>query len=82
MKRTQIVGWKTYSVAGIAILAGVIALAHGYVLEGVKLILGGCALIALRDTMGKLMRVVEDNRRALDNLRAAIDIKYPTDRQR
>jgi hypothetical protein len=78
---SQIVGWKTYAVAAVAIVVGLVAFGHGYVIEGVKLVLGGAALIALRDTLGKLMSLVESNRKCLDNLRAAIDIKYPADRQ-
>jgi len=69
----QIVGWKVYGVAVISILCGMFALAHQHWVDGLKGIVFGLALITLRDTMGKILRAADDNRKALNNVRASIE---------
>jgi len=82
MRRMKIVGWKTYLVAAAAILAGLFAFHNGNVSDGIKGTIFGCALISLRDTLGKLLSGIESIRKSLDNLRGAIDIyQFPKDRQ-
>lgn len=73
MKWLQIIGWKTYSVAAAAILFGLYALAHNNASDGLKGIIGGFAVIALRDVLGKILRAIDGNRVAMDNMRAAIE---------
>lgn len=73
MKRIRIDGWKTYAVAVAAIVLGGVALSKGYTGDGIKGILSGCALIALRDAISKILYAIESNRRALDNMRAAVE---------
>ncbi len=69
----KIVGWKCYLIAAAAIIAGCIALYYRHWGEGVKGIIVGLALIAVRDAIGKLMWLVEENRKTLANLRAVIE---------
>jgi hypothetical protein len=76
MTTLQIIGWKTYAVGAVAIVAGLIAWTQGYVGDGLKGIIGGFALISLRDAVAKILRAIEDNRAALDNMRAAIDTHW------
>lgn len=76
MTTLQIVGWKVYAVGVAALVAGLIALTQGYLGDGVKGIIAGLALIALRDTMQKVLRGLDSNRKALDNVRAAIDTHW------
>jgi hypothetical protein len=78
MTTAQIIGWKTYAVAVIAIIAGLVAWTQGYVGDGLKGIIAGFALISLRDAVSKILRAIEDNRAALDNMRAAIDTHWKT----
>ena len=73
MDSFKIIGWKTYLVAAAAILAGCLAIYQRHWGEGLKGIIGGLALIAVRDAIGKLMWLVEENRQTLANLRAAIE---------
>lgn len=73
MGSLKIIGWKTYLVAAVAIIAGSIAIYRGHHGEGLKGIIAGLALIAVRDAIGKLMWLVEENRQTLANLRAAIE---------
>jgi hypothetical protein len=72
----RIIGWKTYAVAALSILIGVYAFSQGLGVEGVKAIIFGLALISLRDALAKHLRLTEENRKALDNLRAAVDGLY------
>lgn len=74
METKETIGWKTYTVAVIAIIAGLVAFAKGNWSDGVKGVIGGCALISLRDAVAKILRAIEANRRAVSNLRAAIDV--------
>ena len=76
MTTAQIIGWKVYGVAAVALVAGIIALANGHTGEGLKGVLGGFALIGLRDTMAKILRALDNNRKAIANLRAAIDTHW------
>jgi hypothetical protein len=76
MKTVHIIGWKTYAVGVLAIIIGMIAWWLGFVGDGLKGIIGGCALIALRDAVGKVLRGQEELRLALTNLRAAIDTHW------
>lgn len=73
MKSFLIIGWKTYAVAALAILIGGFLLLRGQWGEGLKFIVAGFALIALRDAIGKILRGIDDNRKALNNVRAAIE---------
>ncbi|MGB8510874.1 MAG: hypothetical protein WCD76_21050 [Pyrinomonadaceae bacterium] len=75
MRGNQIIGWKTYGVAALALVAGSVAFAHGEYSDGVKGIIFGLALISLRDAVAKILRGIEDCRRSLDNMRGAIDIE-------
>jgi hypothetical protein len=81
MRETEIVGWKTYGVAVIALIGGVVAFYYHYWADGVKGIVFGLALIALRDSIGKILRSNEGNRRTLSDLRAAIECEL-TSKQR
>lgn len=74
MRRVEIVGWKSYGVAVLAIFSGLGALYHHQWGDALKGIVGGLALIALRDAIGKILRAIDDNRRALNNMRAAIEM--------
>ena len=74
MKSYQIIGWKTYVVAALAILIGIFLLLREQWGEGLKFIVAGFALIALRDAIGKILRGIDDNRKALNNVRAAIEV--------
>lgn len=76
MTPTQIIGWKTYSVGVVAIIAGLYAWLRGNVGDGLKGIIGGLALIAIRDAMAKILHAVEANRKSLDNMRGAIDTHW------
>lgn len=78
MRTAYIVGWKTYLAAIAAILAGAAALFKGNVGDGLKGIIGGAALIGLRDAAAKILRAIEDNREALTNMRGALDTHWPT----
>jgi thiamine transporter ThiT len=71
-------GWKTYTVAVIAICFGLYALRRGYWSDGVKGIVFGLALIALRDAVTKILREVAQTRSALMHLRAAVDAELTT----
>jgi uncharacterized membrane protein (GlpM family) len=73
MQTSQIIGWKSYAVGAVCIIIGMAALTRGYWGDGLKGILGGLALITLRDAIAKILRAIEDNRRAMDNLRAVAD---------
>jgi hypothetical protein len=66
-------GWKTYLVAALSIGAGMVALGNGYVGDGLKGIIGGLALAALRDAMGKIQQSIDSNRRVVRDMRAAIE---------
>lgn len=76
MTTAHIVGWKTYAVGVLAIIVGVIAWSDGQRGDGLKGIIAGLALIALRDGIGKILRGIEGNRKALDNMRAVIDTHW------
>ena len=73
MKSFHIIGWKTYLVASLAIVVGLFLLFSKQWGEGLKFIVAGFALVALRDSIGKILRGIDDNRRALNNVRAAIE---------
>lgn len=73
MKPFQIVGWKTYLVGALASICGGIALSNGYTGEGLKGIIAGLALVTLRDAIGKVLRAIDDNREALNNMRASLE---------
>lgn len=73
LQRKAPFGWKTYAVAALSVVLGAIAFAQGYVADGLKGIVFGLALIALRDAMGKILHSIEGNRRALSHLRASIE---------
>lgn len=66
-------GWKTYGVAALAIIAGGFALWHGNAGDGLKGIIGGLALAAIRDALGKLHEAIYINHRTLRDVRAALD---------
>ena len=70
---SDIVGWKTYAVGVAAIAIGFVALAYGHWADGAKGVLGGLALIALRDAIAKVLRAVEANRRAFADMRATVE---------
>lgn len=74
MKRVQIIGWKTYAVASVAIAAGLWAFTKGNVADGIKGIIFGFSLVALRDVLGKVLSGIDENRKALNNMRAAIEV--------
>ena len=73
MTRREIIGWKTYAVGVLSIICGSVALARGHVGYGLEGIIGGLALIALRDAIGKILRGIDGNRTSLNNMRAAIE---------
>jgi hypothetical protein len=73
MTRFQIIGWKTYGVATLAILFGLHAASRGNWSDGLKGIIGGCAVIALRDVLGKILSALDENRKAMNNMRASIE---------
>ncbi len=73
MRTAQIIGWKTYAVAVLALIAGGYALTQRLWAEGIKGILFGLALIALRDVLGKILSLTDANRRTLADLRATIE---------
>jgi hypothetical protein len=73
MRSFQIIGWKTYVVATFAIVIGGFLLLREQWGEGLKFIVAGFALVALRDAIGKILRGIDGNRKALDNVRAAIE---------
>lgn len=81
ISRGQQVGWKTYAVAALAIVLGIVALANGQTADGLKGIVFGLALISLRDAIGKILRSIEGNRHALSDLRAAIETTLDRRRQ-
>lgn len=74
MKSLHIIGWKTYSVAVISILCGWAALTHHSWSDGIKGIIFGLALIAVRDSIGKMLAAADGNRKALNNVRAGIEV--------
>ncbi|OLE52673.1 MAG: hypothetical protein AUG51_17020 [Acidobacteria bacterium 13_1_20CM_3_53_8] len=74
MRRRQIVGWKTYGVAGLALASGLYALYHQAWADGIKGIIAGLALVALRDAIGKILQALNENRAALNNVRAAVEV--------
>jgi hypothetical protein len=76
MNRKEIVGWKTYGVAAISISIGILALAHGYVADGLKGVIFGLALISLRDGLGKVLSTTEGIGRALADLRAICETLF------
>jgi hypothetical protein len=78
MKSFQIIGWKTYLVGALAISIGCFLLFRRQWGEGLKFIVAGFALIALRDAIGKILRGIDDNRKALNNVRAAIETLLDT----
>ncbi|MET0466902.1 MAG: hypothetical protein ABW007_27320 [Chitinophagaceae bacterium] len=75
-KGVRVIGWKSYAVAALSIIAGAVAISLGLWVDGVKAIIFGLALISLRDALAKHMRLTDENRRALDNLRGAVDGLY------
>lgn len=76
MNTFQFIGWKSYAVGVLCIVIGAIALVRGNLGDGLKGILAGLAIISLRDAVTKILRTVEENRRAMDNVRAALDSIY------
>ncbi len=78
MSGAQMAGWKTYTVGILAICVGVYALRRGNWSDGIKGIIFGLALIALRDAVTKILREVAQTRKALMNLRAAVDAELTT----
>lgn len=81
MKLSKIVGWKTYAVAAVSILAGLIALKQRNIDGAVKGLIAGAALISLRDVLGKVLEMVDANRKSLDDLRAAIEAELTSKAQ-
>jgi hypothetical protein len=80
MTSLQIIGWKTYAVGVVSIILGCIALRSGNVGDGLKGIVFGLALIALRDAIGKILRAIDDNRKSFNNMRAAVEAAMPQKR--
>jgi hypothetical protein len=80
MTHGQISGWKNYSLATGLILIGLYAFYRGNSDGGIKAILVGCAIITLRDAIGKGLRMLNDNCEALEDLRAAIETVLSTRR--
>jgi hypothetical protein len=81
MKAWQIVGWKTYAVAVLSLIIGVWSLAYGYTADGIKGIIFGFALIALRDATAKILRAVDDTCKTLSSLRATIEAELKRGRR-
>ncbi|MCP9494268.1 MAG: hypothetical protein MSG64_07420 [Pyrinomonadaceae bacterium MAG19_C2-C3] len=77
LRTRDIIGWKTYAVAALSCVLGIVAFSHGYLADGLKGVVFGLALIASRDVQGKIMRVIESERRAFDDLRATIEAHLP-----
>ncbi len=77
IKPRDIEGWKTYAVAALSLVLGIVAFSHGYVGDGLKGVVFGLALIASRDVQGKILRAIESERRAFDDLRATVEAHLP-----
>jgi hypothetical protein len=73
LKRKVPFGWKTYAVAALSIVLGGVAFACGYIADGLKGIVFGFALIALRDAISKILHDIESSRHALSDLRASVE---------
>lgn len=73
MRLKERIGWKVYAVAVASIILGAVALHKGFVADGLKGLVFGLALASLRDAIGKILHGIEGNRRALSDLRAAIE---------
>jgi hypothetical protein len=80
MTPAQISGWRNYLLAVVCIVIGLCAFYRGNVDGGVKGVLAGCALITLRNVIGKLLKAVDDNCESLKHLRAAIETELSTRR--
>ncbi len=80
MTPENIIGWKNYAVAALFILVGLWAFERGNMDGGVKGLLAGLAWISLRDVFGKVLAAVNENRRSLEGLRAAIETELSTRR--
>jgi hypothetical protein len=80
MTPAQISGWKNHLLGAVLIFIGLCAFYRGNVDAGAKAVLAGCALITLRDALGKLLKAVDANCETLNDLRAAIETELSTRR--
>jgi hypothetical protein len=78
MTPAKIIGWKVNAVGVVSILLGLLGLLERQPVEGIKGILFGFALIAIRDTLSKVLAAIDSGRRALSDLRAAIETELST----
>jgi hypothetical protein len=73
MTPAKIIGWKVNAIGVVSILLGLAALLEWQTIEGIKGILFGLALIAVRSTLATILATIDSARIALSDLRAAIE---------